>query len=285
MKKILLLLILSYSLKSCASEYEMPGYRFTNFENTQVWDLAKAVRDDDDGKIKELLKLNKLQIDFKDSKYKQTLLTLSIVNEKKKAFVELLKAGANPNELLGDSKDSTPFMTAIQYQENCDLFYIQTLVKYKADINKKIVSENRNILSDLYSIPLLASISNSSDNGDECIDTVKFLVDNGADINACILDSDSGLCEGVIARCLLGSSLQTLKYFVIEKKISIPEKVYATGQINPETMKLYSLSEILNSEDFQYEDFTDKDFGFIDKSDLRKAKKEILDYLKTTGKK
>ncbi|UPT70290.1 MAG: hypothetical protein M0D53_14485 [Flavobacterium sp. JAD_PAG50586_2] len=87
MKKILLLFILSLSLTSCASEFEMPGYRFTNFENTEIWDLAKAVSDDDDAKIRELIKLNKLQIDFKDPKYQQTLLTLSIVNKKKKLLL------------------------------------------------------------------------------------------------------------------------------------------------------------------------------------------------------
>lgn len=259
----------------------MPGYRFTNFENTEVWDLAKAVRDDDDAKIRELIKQGKLHIDFKDPIHKQTLLTLSIVNKKKKAFVELLKAGANPNEVIGESKNSTPFLTAIQYQDNCDLLYIQTLVKYKADVNKKIVSQNRNILSDLYSVPLLAAISKSSNKRNECLETVKFLVDNGADINACIPDSVSGLCEGVISRCLMGNSLKILKYFVIEKKVSIPKKVYAVGQIDPKTMEIFSLKEALNSKDFQYEDFTDKYTGFVDRSNLRKVKEEILNYLNT----
>ncbi|UPT70289.1 MAG: ankyrin repeat domain-containing protein [Flavobacterium sp. JAD_PAG50586_2] len=196
-----------------------------------------------------------------------------------------MKSGANPNVLLGESKDSTPFMNAIQYQENCDLFYIQTLVKFKADINKKIVSENRNILSDLYSIPLLAAISKFSHKRHECLETVKFLVDSGADINACIEDSASGVCEGVISRCLHGNSLKALKYFVIEKKISIPEKVYVVGQINPKTMKIYGLSEALNSKKFQYEDFTDKYTGFVDRSDLRNSKEEILNYLKAMEKK
>jgi hypothetical protein len=284
MKKIFLLFIFSLSLKSCALEYEMPGYRFTNFENTKAWELAKAVKDDDETRIRELIKQNNLIIDLKDPKYQQTLLTLSIVNNKKKAFVELLKAGASPNELLGENKDSTPFMTAIEYQEDCDLFYIETLVKFKADINKQIVSKKPNILSNLYSIPLLAAISNHGNMKNECLETVKFLVDNGADVNVCVRDSVSGVCEGVISQCLMGNSLKTLKYFVIEKKISIPEKVYVVGQIDPKTMEIYGLMEALNSKDFQYEDFTNKDTGFVDRSDLRKDKEDILNYLNTLKK-
>ncbi len=283
MKIIIQLLILSFYINSYASENQLPGFRFSNFEKTELEELAKAVKDDNGGKVKELIIQNKLNVDFKEPKYQQTLLTLSIVNQKKNAFIELLNAGANPNELLGESKDSTPFMTAIEYQENCELFYIESLLKFKADVNKEIVLEDPNMLN-LYNFPLLAAILNSDDNGNECVDTVKFLVDNGANINYCSTIYLS-YCEGVIARCLTHTSLENLKYFVIEKKISLPKKVYATGQINPKTMKVYSLSEALNSEDFQYQDFTDEQIGFIDKSKSRKLKKEILDYLKKTGQK
>lgn len=283
MKIILSLLILSFSINSCALESQLPGYRFSNFDKTEFQELAKAVKDDNAEKIKELINQDKLNIDFKDPKYQQTLLTLSIVNQKKNAFIELLNAGANPNELLGESKDSTPFMTAIEYQENCDLFYIQSLLKFKADINKELILEDQNRFN-LYTFPLLAAILNSDNNGDECLDTIKFLVNNGANINYCF-PKELGYCEGVIARCLTHTSLENLKYFVIEKQISLPKKVYATGQIDPKTMKIYSLSEALNSEDFQYEDFTDEQIGFIDKSKLRKLKNEILDYLKKTDQK
>lgn len=283
MKRILFIIIISFSLNSCAFEIEMPGYRFSNFENTAVWELAKAVKSDDGEKVSEILKNKKIEVDFKDPIWQQTLLTLSIVNQKKNAFISLLKAGANPNELLGESKDATPFMTAIKYQENCELFYIESLIKFKADINKEIISEDRNMLN-FYTSPLLAAIPNSDDNGDECLDTIKFLVNNGANVSYCSSE-DLGYCEGVIDACLTYTSLENLKYFVIEKQISLPKKVYGTGQINPKTMKLYSLSEALNSEDFQYEDFTHEQIGFIDKSNLRNLKDEILDYLKKTGQK
>ena len=60
--------------------------------------MAKTVRADNANKVRQILKENKLEIDLKDSEYNQTLLALSIQNEKRNAFLELLKAGANSNE-------------------------------------------------------------------------------------------------------------------------------------------------------------------------------------------
>lgn len=282
MKKILFLLFFSFTLISCASENQLPNFRFSNFENTRVWELAKAINDDNAEKTKELAKINKSSIDFKDSKYQQTLLTLSIVNNKRSAFLELLKAGANPNELIGKFEDSTPFICSIIYQENCDQFFIENMLKFKANVNQQIVTDD--FFTKTRSFPLLAAIGNSNENGEECLETIKLLVNNGANINGCVHDPDSKLCDGVVSQCLTHTCLKTLRYFVIEKNITLPKKVYATGQIDPETMELYSLSEALNSEDFKYEDFTDSTWGFIDKSELRKLKAEILDYLKKSGK-
>lgn len=65
MKKTLLLIFIGLSLNSCAFEYEMPGYRFSNFENTQAWDLAKAVKDNDAEKVREILNSKKVNVDLK----------------------------------------------------------------------------------------------------------------------------------------------------------------------------------------------------------------------------
>ena len=281
MKKNILLLLFIFSINSYA--LELPGFRFSNFQNTDVWELAKAVRDDDEKMIKELIKKSNLKIDLKDSKYQQTLLTLSIVNDKRKAFLELLKAGANPNELLGKLRNSTPFFTAIEYQEDCEQFFIENLLKYKANVNQQIISTDE-YTTRYEAFPLLVALTNSDANGNECLKTIKLLVNNGANINCCVHSPSSGLCDGVVSSCLIHTRLKILAYFVIEKNIALPKKVLAVGEVDPETMQLYSLTEALYSEDFLYEDFTHEQLGFIDKSELRKTKNEILNYLKKSGK-
>lgn len=278
MKKILILVIINLTITSCRSQSELPGYSFSNFKNTKAWDLAKAVENNDSEKVREILTAKKVNVDFKDPEFKETLLSLAIVNQKQNAIIELLKAGANPNELLGDLKDETPFINAINYSQNCDLFYIKTLLKYGANPNLEIKNPEEGHYFE-NSFPLLVAIGKTDNNGDECLSVVKLLVENGANINSCYQNSMTEMCEGVINQCLSTKSMETLKYFVIEKKINIPEKVYIISGINKTTQKVYNLSEILNTDDYKFEDLTINGEK-IERSKMRKVKSEILAYLK-----
>ena len=277
MKNILILLTLTLSLNSCAFESEMPGYDFNNFENTEAWNLAKAVNDNDAEKVREILKTKKINVDFKDPKFHETLLSLAVVNQKQNAIIELLKAGANPNELLGDLKDETPFTNAITYNEDCDIFYIKALLKYGANPNLEIKNPDEEHYFE-NSFPLLIAIGKTNNNGDECLSIIKLLVDSGANINCCYQNSMTEMCESVINQCLLTKSMETLKYFVIEKKINIPNKAYNIGGINKATQKVYTLTEILNTDDFKFEDMTIGNEK-LNRSKARNAKNEVLKYL------
>ena len=280
MKQAILFIILIGSLHSCAIDKR--GFEFDNFENTPLWELAKAVRDNDADLIKELVKSNQLDIDYKEPIYQQTLLTLAIVNEKGEAFIELLKVKANPNVLLGVNKDSTPLIEAIIHQENCNLFYIDNLLKKGANPNLEIFpDEEGHYFPNSY--PLIVAIRQTDKNGDECLNIIRLLVKYGADINWCNPKSMcESFCEGVIEKCLQLRNMENLRYFVIEKKIEIPKIVYITGGIDKSTQKEYSLTEILNTEDYQFEDFEDES-GKHNQSESRKIRNEILDYIKKTG--
>ncbi|MES2410098.1 MAG: hypothetical protein V4535_01505 [Bacteroidota bacterium] len=277
MKKIVLILCLTSVLYSCAFNLEQDGFNFDNFKETPLWELAKAVRSDDASEIKRILKNNKLEIDLKEPKYYQTLLELAIQNHKRNAFLELLKSGASPNELLGNPQDATPFIDAIWDVENCDLFYVENMLMHGANPNLEIKNpkpgyyfQNR--------FPLLVAIGINDGNGNDCLPLIRLLVDNGANINYCYKQSFSDICEGVITESLRSSSMETLKYFVVEKKIAIPDTVIIYGEINKSTQQAYELKEALNSKDYKYEDFEDE-LGKHDRSQLRKTRDEILEYL------
>ncbi len=268
MNKIFLVLALGTFLNSCSFNDEQVGYNFDNFKSTPLYDLAMAVRDDNGAKVNKILKNNKLEVDFKDPKFQQTLLSLAIQNEKREAFIELLKAGANPNELVSQPVDATPFIYAIQNVENCDLFFVKKLLEYKANPNQIIKNPSNGFYnSDIF--PLHLAVGNFKNDGSECIELVKLLVDNGADINFCVEDSMESLCKGVIHKCLLMNCMGTLRYFVVEKKINIPDTVISYGAVNKSTQKNYSLKEALITEDF----------GFSDDGRFKEIKKEILEYL------
>lgn len=283
MKKTLLLLILAFALKSCAFNTETGKYAFDNFKNTPLSELAEAIKTEDFTKIKALLKDRKLPIDFKDPKYGQTLLSLTIPNNKRTAFIELLKSDADPNKLIGEINDSTPFITAISNVGNCDLFFVEAMLKHGANPNLEI--KNPNPEYDFQnSFPLLVAIGITNNEGKECLNLIKLLVNHGADINCCFKQPESDLCEGVIAYSLLSNSMETLKYFVIEQKINIPDTVIIAGDLDDSTREAFGLKEILNTREYQFENL-EREGRKYDQSHLKKIKNEILDYLNKNTRK
>lgn len=268
------------TLNSCASDFK--EFEFDNFENTPLWELAKAVKDNDAELVEKLIKSNKFDIDYKEPIYQQTLLSLAIVNQKREAFIELLKAKANLNILLGNNEDSNPLIEAILHQENCDLFYIKSLLKNGANPNLEIISKDKeHYFPNGY--PLIVAIRQNDKNGEECLNIIRLLVEFEADINYCNpISTNEGFCEGVIEKCIQLRSMENLRYFVIERKIKISKKVYIRGGIDKSTQREFSLTEILNTEDYLFEDIEDEN-GRVDQSKKRKIRNEILDYLKKTG--
>lgn len=282
MKKIVLMFSLFSVLNSCGFNLEQDSYSFDNFKQTPLWDLAKAVRADDANKVKQILEEKKLEIDLKDPKYKQTLLVLAIQNDKRNAFLQLLNAGANPNELVGDPQDSTPFINGIWNVKDCDLYYVENMLKHGANPNLEIKNPQHEFYFE-NSFPLLVAIKKNGIYTKDCLDLIKLLVDNGADVNCCYKQSYSKICEGVLAESLTANSMETLKYFVIEKKVAIPDTVIILGGLKKSTEEVYSLKEILKSKNYRYEDF-EREGKKFDRSQLRKIRDEIIEYLEKIKK-
>ena len=274
MKKIFLYITMYTFLNSCSFNLELSEYDFDNFKDTPLWELAKAIRADDAAKTKNIVIEQKVEIDLKDPLFKQTLLTLAIVNNKRNSFLELLDAGANSNVLVGNPEDSTPFINAIQNVENCDLFFVENMLNHGANPNLEIKNPQPEYFF-MNSFPLLVAIGNQVN---PCLDLIKLLVDNGADINCCYQQSYSDVCEGVLAKAITLKDMETLKFFVIEKNITIPDTVIIFGEVDKLTQKAFSLREVLNERDYTFEDF-ERDGKKYDRSKQRKIRNEILEFL------
>ena len=276
LKPIIVFSIIIITTSSC--NLDKKGFEFDNFKNTPVWQLAQAVSDNDVEKIREFAALNKNQINLEEPIWKQTLLTLAIVNKKKEAFLELLKVGANPNKISGNNLDTSSLTEAILNQDDCQLFYIENLLKNGANPNLKIIPNDGNFFSDYY--PLFTAIRKGV-NGDDCLDILELLIKYGADINCCNPNVND-TCEGVISECLSDNCMSFLSFFVIKQKIKIPKIAYITGGIDISVQKKYTLTETLNTKNFIFEDYI-QNGKKIDNSKLRKIRAEILGYLKQTG--
>ena len=222
-----------------------------------------------------LIKSNKYDINYKDPINQQTLLSLAIVNHKKNAFLKLLRLGADPNLIIGQLEDSSALSEAIKMSQKWKMFYIANLLKNKANPNLLIIPKSQNYFSDYY--PIFTAIV-YSDN----YDVIQLLVNYGADINVCNPHSISNVyCDGVLQNCLDQKKMLLLRYFIIEAKIKIPKIVYFKGGFDEKKQKEFSLTEILNTEEYKFEDF-EEDGAKTDFSEYRRYRLEIIQYLKKT---
>lgn len=270
-------MILITTLNSCASDFR--GFEFENFKDTPLSELAIAVKNNDAEDIKRILNNSKLNLDYKEPIYEQTLLTLAIVNQKKEAFLELLIFGANPNEIIGKELNSSALTEAIKHQKGTNFFYIESLLKNGANPNLEIIPNNNSYFPDYY--PLFTAIYTTGDNEDK-IDSIELLVKYGANINCCSpKPSDYRMCEGVISKCLDANNMKKLHYFVVIMKIKIPKIAYILGSIEETNQEVFTLTEILKTKQFSYYDFV-QDGEKVDRSSDRIIRNQILDYLKET---
>ena len=145
MKKIrflFYLLICSISTISCGQFLEPTEYHFDNFKNTPVEKIAMAARANNSKLILELARKNESEIDFKDPKFNMTLLAVAIANKKDKAINALLSINANPNILVGNDSEYTPFSMAINYNEDCTTLLIEKMLHHNANPNLEINTPN-----------------------------------------------------------------------------------------------------------------------------------------------
>jgi len=65
------------------------------FRDTPNWALAHAVQQEDTARIHEIVQSGKVDVNFKEPKFGQTLLILAIANGKLNSVAALLKSGAD----------------------------------------------------------------------------------------------------------------------------------------------------------------------------------------------
>lgn len=196
-----------------------------------------------------------------------SLLSLAIANNKKESFDYLLKLGADPNIVSGNEKNTTPLILAIDLAQNCDNYYVTKLLENGANANFSFKYKYNNIIK--RASPLFSAIEADDETGNFCIEMVELLCNHGASINIWDFDVFSSFKEDVIYKCLFSKNMLALRYFIIDKKIKIPEYVYITGQLKVENTKYFTLEEMLTSDEYKFEFYPENE----------KAKQEVLDFI------
>lgn len=232
----------------CQEDNVLPEYRFSNYKDTPLSKLAEAVRDNDTIEIKNLIKKNDFDINYKEPNYGLDLLILSIANDKKEAFHTLINCGANVNSVCGKDFKTTPLLTAILFSENCNTFYVENLVKNNCNVNYKL---NNGMINDVIhnqEFPLFESISKLS-NGKRCTNLSKLLIENGANIYEKCYTYPFEEENNIIDYCITFKNVELLLYLFEERNMKIPE------EIDFETMdgiKKINFLEYIKSKEFEF---------------------------------
>lgn len=181
MKKILVFILVIFLFINCNNREtqidnkDLLGNDYRLFQNTPAWELAKAVEDDDMSKIQKIIAQKKVNIDYQEPKFGNTLLMLSIMNNQYNSVKTLVELGANPN--LNDFYRGGSAI--IDAADNNDPKYLELLLKHKGNPN---AIENAPFKKDdevrqtalLKAISFLDSVS---------FKKVKLLVEAGANVN------------------------------------------------------------------------------------------------------
>lgn len=159
-------LVLLLFLGSCLPEGSYYMYNVGLYKNTPVWQLAKAVKEEDIDAIKRICKEDTSLLNFREPKFEATLLYWAVYNEKDLSAKVLLELGADPNAQTFDGE--TPMMRAAA-RETSEM--LQLMLAHGGWAN-----DTRPNCNGRYDTPLKAAAQHSLEN-------TKILVEAGADVN------------------------------------------------------------------------------------------------------
>lgn len=237
---------------------------FRLFQETPVWELAKAVQDQKVSKIKRLVKEEKLDVDFQESKYGNTLLMLAVKNEKYQSCETLLELGADPNKPNNHSGSSAMIdAAAINTTIGSDTKFLKLLLEHGGDPNYVEVGERKKGIN-TRNTPLIVACGYVDNFTKSPINKVKVLVEAGADVN---YEND---LSGFALRTALFQENYDIVLYLLKNGADYTKVIIDKSEITNDGKKLYIV------------DVLRRDIHSLE-SDKYKQKMEIVAFLKKNG--
>jgi ankyrin repeat protein len=166
--------------------------------------------------MSKIVNEDKLNIDFQESRFGETLLSLAILNDKNLSIEQLLRLGANPN-IKSTITGSSPFLDFCYFKSSypTGAETLKMLIKYGGDVNAINTRKNSDTL--VYKSKFIRSaLIYVCESGN--LASLKVMVENGAKLDIYPTEGEQSLITTVI----LNNHFDMLKYFLIEKQFKIP---------------------------------------------------------------
>lgn len=195
---------------------KMTGRNIRLWQDTPAWELAKAVRAGNTSRVNEILLKDRINIDYREPKYGQSLLFWAIWHNKTDMVQFLLSKGANPN--LHDYFDGqSPIALAAGYYGE-DIKMLRLLLEYGGDPNDHTLDSDSVTDMRSMSTPLINAATND-------LEKVKLLIKAGADLNLAIEPGCPPLYSAITS-----NRADVIRYLVMEQKADFRQVFVVTIQ-------------------------------------------------------
>ena len=167
------------------------GDDFRLFQGTIAWNLAKAVQDENADEIRRQVQDKNIPIDYKEDRWKQTLLMLATHNNKKESVKALLELGANPNvpcDTIRYRGDNSVIIASRFSRVSPEI--LKMLLEYGGDPNSVERGVQQDNLGNWIPARHFALFEAVDLDGD--YEKVRMLVEAGADVNMQTEDTGAG---------------------------------------------------------------------------------------------
>ena len=216
MKNIGFLFLVIFFFSCQVPKEKMTGRNIRLWQDTPAWELAKAVRAGNTSRVNEILLKDRINIDYREPKYGQSLLFWAIWHNKTDMVQFLLSKGANPN--LHDYFDGqSPIALAAGYYGE-DIKMLRLLLEYGGDPNDHTLDSDSVTDMRSMSTPLINAATND-------LEKVKLLIKAGADLNLAIEPGCPPLYSAITS-----NRADVIRYLVMEQKADFRQVFVVTIQ-------------------------------------------------------